>query len=573
MQGKLTRRHLLKLGLVAAGSVALAACAPKPTPTPEVKAAPTTAPTAKPAEPTKAPPTTAPTAVPTAKPTAGPAPTQDVSNKNLEQIKRLSDKRIVLKGWAPQLYNPVADIKSWSDQLFFKKMAELTNVEIQWTHASPDPGVDALAVLMASGDLPDFIVMSPGNAGVYGMQGALEPLNDWINTSCPYFGTFAKKNREILGSLTAPDGKIYAFPRTWEDRIVGVFAGFIMRLDWLQEVGMKMPETTDQFYEALKAFKQKDPKRYPYTWDPRGLIWQWGVGAAGPNNGTWFYRDGDAIKFGPIEPHFQEAIAYLNKLWKEGLLDPEYEQTMSQPDFLQQRMTTGISGCMLGYGSTHLNPYIKTLGPGKIGAMLPPKGPYGDSYMLSNHGVIDAGQGGSIAKTSKYKEILAQYIDLYYSDSGVALMNWGVYGDTYIEENGVRKYTDKVIKNPNLSKGEYMWNYVSPNWMGPMLMDVASAKAGRDPEAWAAIELWAKSSDKIKLPILYFTKDEQAAIKAKMTDINTLIAETVTQLIKGTKSLDKDYPAFVNQVLGMGIRDVLKIYQTSYERFLAGTKG
>lgn len=540
MSWRPTRREFLKTSLGVVGAAALAACTP-PAPAPAVPA-----------------------------PAAEQMP--DETNKGLEQIGRISESLLELRGWAPAMYNPVADVKSFNDQLFFKKMEELTNVRIKWEHASPDPGVDALSLLMASGDLPDFICgISAIDCARYGLRGALEPLNDWINCCAPNYSRLLQKQPEILGSLTAPDGKAYGFPRAWEDRIVATFAGFIIRKDWLDELGLPIPETTDQYYETLKAFKEKDPARYPFTWDPTPLIWQWGVGSHGPNNPLDFYRDGSAVKYGPLEAGYQEALAYINKLYTEGLLDPEYQETMNTPDFLQARMTTGISGAMLGYAGTHLTAYIKTLGPGKITAMKPPKGPQGDQYVLSNHGVIDASQCGAIAKSSQHKEELVKYIDYYYSDSGVLLMNWGLYGETYTIENGEKKYTAKVTQHESLSTSEYMWNYVSPVWIGPMLVDVASSKATRAPEAWEGIQIWATVSDKIKLPIVYFTQEEQNIVTERMTDINTLVAETMSGFIDGSKTLDADYKAFVDTLRGLGIQEVIDTYQKAYDRFLAAT--
>ena len=177
---------------------------------------------------------------------------------------------------------------------------------------------------------------------VYGLKGAIEPLNDYIDSN-PYLSAITKKRPEVRGSITAPDGKIYCWPRYLEGR-TKCFAGWFVRQDWLDELKLQAPDDLDQVYEVLKAFKTRDANCKPFTRDPRVFIWAYGVGSRGPNCPTDFYHDGDVVKFGPIQPQYREALVYINKLFKEGLIDDEYEQSMGSDDFFFRRFIDGVSG-------------------------------------------------------------------------------------------------------------------------------------------------------------------------------------------------------------------------------------
>jgi putative aldouronate transport system substrate-binding protein len=337
---------------------------------------------------------------------------------------------------------------------------------------------------------------------------------------------------------------------------------------------MQIPQTTDQFYTVLKAFKQKDSKRYPLTWTPYPLIWQFGSGGRGGAEATDFSHDGDQVKYAPREPGYKDGLTFINKLYADGLLDPEWTQVLSgggHPDFFKERWLNGISGVQFGYAGSHLSPYatgLKTAIPtAKLVPMLPPAGPNGVRENLSYHNAIDAGTAGSIAASSKQQMQVAQFIDYIFSPQGSLLFNWGTEGDTFtFDAQGTPQFTDKVNKNTvNLSASEYIWNYISPNWFGPMVLLKLQYYQGLTPVAQDGLNLWVTLPTKRKLPELMFSKDESATIRTTMTDINTLLDEKLVNFVSGHEPLD-NLAGLASQIDGMGIKDVLSTYQQAFSR-------
>jgi putative aldouronate transport system substrate-binding protein len=68
-------------------------------------------------------------------------------------------------------------------------------------------------------------------------------------------------------------------------------------------------------------------------------------------------------------------------------------------------------------------------------------------------------------------------------------------------------------------------------------------------------------------PTLAFTDEERDIINEKYTDIETYVNETLDKFIMGRESLD-GFDAFVEQVNGMGLPEVLKVYQDAYNRYM-----
>ncbi|MDU0106158.1 extracellular solute-binding protein, partial [Acinetobacter baumannii] len=107
----------------------------------------------------------------------------------------------------------------------------------------------------------------------------------------------------------------------------------IIRTDWLKNVGLDMPETLDDFYEVLKAFKEKDPDGNGKD-DTYGMVVPKCMGLV---NGSpwdvlqiWFgapYRYG--VEIGKLIPDFttkeyMNALTFFKKLYDEGLINKDF---------------------------------------------------------------------------------------------------------------------------------------------------------------------------------------------------------------------------------------------------------
>lgn len=576
---RLSRREVLQLSGTVIAGMALTSCAsPAPTaaPTaPPAKAAPTQVPATPVPQPTQAP------AQPTAK--APQPPVTAGPNTGLEDLVRLTDTPVEMRGWALAFVSEVPELKSWNDQVFHKKMAEITNVKINWEHGSADPQVNAIALLMAGGNLPDFICgITYEDMNNYALQGAFEPLDDYIAKHSPWLSKLIKERPEVAPFMTAADGKMYRWPRLSQDNRLNAWTGFCIRQDWLDELKLQIPTTTDELYETLKAFKKQDAKRIPMAGDPRMLIWQWGVGSVCTYQFVaWgdFAVDGGKVKYGPIQPQYREAMLYLNKLYKEQLLDAEFTTRMNN-DKETELLTSGLVGLAnpSGYnGFTAANALWAKEAPNKrFIAMHPPKGPYGHQQNVTIQlGIGDGPGGGVMAKTCKYKELLARYVDLYYSPSGSLLSYWGTYGDwwTY-DKDGKMVYTERY-QNSKIKGNVFVRHYIGPQWQGPMLGNAEATAAwagGWDTDVFKRRLFWAEESNSMMMPPVPLPKKDSDRVKALMGDINTLVSEYAFGFITGAKSLDKDYNDFVAKLRSLGIDEVTSIQQAGYDRILAALK-
>ncbi|MCF2939843.1 extracellular solute-binding protein [Paenibacillus alkaliterrae] len=201
-----------------------------------------------------------------------------------------------------------------------------TNTDIHFEWVPNASYVDKFNITLASGKLPTIMyvpdVKSPSfvNAAKSGAFWELGPyLKDYPNLS--------GANPVILNNSSV-EGKNYGIYR---GRALGR-NGVYYRKDWLDNVGLQVPQTIDEFYNMLKAFKEQDPDQNGKD-DTYGLVlvkWtgQWSSGF--DNIKLWF---GAPNKWGDVDgqlvpdhmtPEYLEALKFMKKLYDEKLINQDF---------------------------------------------------------------------------------------------------------------------------------------------------------------------------------------------------------------------------------------------------------
>ncbi|NHN28790.1 extracellular solute-binding protein [Paenibacillus agricola] len=497
---------------------------------------------------------------------------------------KISDKPITVTGWTDFIPATGSNgVTSYADQIVWKEMTKKTNITVKW-ETTAAPGADdfkqQLGLIMASGKIPDLLGhIDPLLADQYGRQGALQPLEDLIKQHAPNLQKILDTTPAVKGQITSPDGHIYFFPRLLLDPRTQAFAGYMIRGDWLEKVGMKAPDTTEELYQVLKAFKEKDPNgngkadEIPFTDNPNPIIGAFGVGSRGPNSTDDFFIEDSKIKYGPTDPRYKDALQYLNKLYAEGLLDPEYEKMKA--DVREGRILQEVSGFIYGSNAGYLTKFNKMLEgankkPGFI-AVAAPKGPTGERNIFGKHNEIDPGRGVSIASTTKNAVELTKMMDYFYSKEGAMLLYFGLEGDTYTIKDGNPVYTDKVTTDPKLDILGYLNTYVGyvSGWPSSQIAEHYLATLSDEGKKGNALAV--QHAGKKKVPALHFTQEELNEVQTLQRDINTYVDENMNAFIRGKKPFT-EYDAFQQGLKKIGSDKLGELYSKAYGRYTASIK-
>lgn len=219
----------------------------------------------------------------------------------------------------------------------FKRMAKETGVIVDWIEIPETNYTEKKNLLFASNDLPDVVMsaLSDGDIVRYSSQGVIIPLEGLIDTYAPRIKAILRKRPDIKKYLTAPDGHIYTLPRIQELAHRVDPDNMFINKTWLDKLGLAVPTTPEEFYQVLVAFHEKDPNgngkkdEIPFGF---GIVGK--VRANMPNSFFGAFGqlddpdrhlmvDKGKVYFTASAEGYRKGLAYLAKLYKEGLIDPE----------------------------------------------------------------------------------------------------------------------------------------------------------------------------------------------------------------------------------------------------------
>jgi len=509
-------------------------------------------------------------------PTAAPATNAPSDNGGAENssLPIVQDK-LTLKTWV--LTDGNFRGNDYNEKESFKKMEELTNINIEWVLGSGANGVEAFNLLMASAQLPDLVAYNAMNTEgpKYGQQGAFVELSDYIDKFAPNFKKILEENPDVKRLISTADGEIYHFPQLnlHEYNLVQMFPQ--IRQDWLEKVGLPEPKTIDEWYNALKAFKTEDPNgngqadEIPFVSVNLSNM----VKTFGPAFGSdWeFYVDNGKVKFAPYEPEYKEMMQWLNKLYAEGLIDPNY-LVDTEFKFLTEKVTTDRAGAWAGWSGSYMRSFtdlMKDHASFKIIGTEPPAGPNGDKR-FGFHAWPVGSVGIAISAQSKNIEEAVKWLDFQYSEEGIMLNNFGVEGSSYEMVNGYPTYTDAVFNNPNgLNSTESLLSYTIGGGSWATVADERYLEQ-YDPEG--AVEAKAKVGSyidfNVAMPPVTLTSEQNDKVVTLLADIRTFRDEYANQYVMGNRGFDKYDAEFVEQLKKMKIEEVVAVYQEAYDTYM-----
>ncbi|MDR6550572.1 extracellular solute-binding protein [Paenibacillus qinlingensis] len=249
---------------------------------------------------------------------------------------------------------------SANDNQFLNAIKEKTGyTNIEWNVIPTANQLETYNLMFASGDVYDLIYTSDLNIYKrFSAQGALLPLEEPIKQFGSEIGKLVTDNAWTAVTL---EGKKYAIPvppyQKFENVDLG--SGFLARQDWMDKLGLTAPKNLDELYTFLKTIKDKDPSgkgTIPYVaaagnngnpLDGLDIITS-AFGLSGISNLAvpFIVKDGKLVDAQDV--YFKEMLTYLNKLFKEGLIDNEYLFNKTQQ--VSEKMSSGkAAAAFAGY--------------------------------------------------------------------------------------------------------------------------------------------------------------------------------------------------------------------------------
>lgn len=326
-----------------------------------------------------------------------------------------------------------------------------------------------------------------------------------------------------------------------------------IRSDWLDNLGLSIPTTLDEYYNVMKAFVNDDPDRnnkndtYSYGSSAAGSLAKIGMfspiyGAFGVMDGAWYWDEstGQLLSY-DIHPNMKEALAYINKLYNEGLVLQDWLVINgAQADAY---IDSGKLGMFYGFWTYGANREIKikeTDPNAEIIPIAPPVGPTGLSGNRSS-GYVGT-RTYSLSVTNKYPERSMEFLDYFHTTKGFMLGRYGIEGVHWNWKNGAKtpdsveeinkmvdqiEFTEQYQADVNATTIEFL-NLFQPQ------QDITLIPG------WSEDHVIAQKFTQQQKLIFDESDGIQSEVKLKyQAALNTLRDETFTKIILGEYSLDK----------------------------------
>ncbi|MEK4111491.1 putative aldouronate transport system substrate-binding protein [Paenibacillus sp. DS2363] len=344
-----------------------------------------------------------------------------------------------------------------------KKITEETGVSIDAEFdISSGGGNDRISLMAASGDYPDLI-FPKGNLTRLVDAGAMIDLTDLIEEHAPNLKKIYGEHFKRL-KYSNDDPSIYWIPTNGAIDQVSFDAtnGTAIQHRVVKELGYPEIKTLNDFEKVLREYYEKHPTTddgqptIPLTLSADG--WRRMItvtdpavmSTGGPGDGEYFINpDTYEAVLHYKRPEEKEYFRWLNKMYNEGLLDKD--SFVQKDDQYKSKIASGRVLSLLdpSWGFSDAENALKSAGKDDMAYGFYPV-TLDDSFQrkdFQNIGFDGYGIGITVDCEDPVRAI--KFLDWMSSEEGQVLRNWGVEGEQYNVEDGVRTIQADVQERKN----------------------------------------------------------------------------------------------------------------------------
>ena len=460
-----------------------------------------------------------------------------------------------------------------------------------------------LTLKVAGDELPDMLIgcsMNVSDVNEWGGEGYFLDLSQYMDLM-PNLKAYFDQYPELEAYCTTSDGHIYGLPKLKVDMTDRLTRSFINK-QWLDNLGLSMPTSIDEYYDVLVAFKEQDangngdpddeiPLLFTsdsggYTALEKTLLDAYGIFTTDPNYVLQADESGK-VELANINDTYKEYLKFMHRLYAEGLMEQEaFTITGDEITTTQQGDVYGSFGCGSApfvMANKDISYDANWMALSGMSSELHPKREASIASPVQNSILV------AVNGNTEYPEALARFIDYFYTEEGMLSATKGYDGVTFdmVQDDLLGTEVPEMRIPDGYTSGEEFrykgailneaLNLVEKN-IDRQAMFESDREVLEKPEfvekyGWAARVIDAFKSDDVTgveaYPVVSYTSDEVEERGAVYKDITTYLKQARAQFITGELDLDKDWDTYVNTLNQMNLGRLLEIEQAAYDRYAA----
>ena len=282
------------------------------------------------------------------------------------------------------------------------------------------------------------------------------------------------------------------------------------------------------------------------------------------------YVDNGEVKLGFAQEEYKDVLTWLHKLYKEGLLDPNFATVDQQT--VTSNMLTGKSGVSAGACGSILGTWLttnKNVDNYSLAGIKNLVANKGETPMFGHYNTDVVGGVTVISTECEDKEAAANYLNYGYTDEGHMLYNFGIEGKSYEMVEGKPIFTDLVMNNPDgLTIQQALSEYQLAYGNGPFVQDKDYLlQYYNTDEQKEALSKWSDNNAKnYKLPRITIGAEEVGEYSSLFSDIKTYRDEMTIKFVVGSEPLE-NFDKYLNTLNSMGIERLTQIIQNAVNEY------
>jgi len=404
-----------------------------------------------------------------------------------------------------------------------------------------------------------------------------------------------KMQDEVIYRMTEESGAIYSYPCFGYTPTDFMTYQVYINQTWLDKLGLPMPNSIDSLYETLKAFKANDcngngiADEIPLYGNRLGSLgadtYSWLINMFGYwDGGTYWLDNGDGtLQNAYTADHYREGLKFINKLYKEGLMNP---LTVTGSSSEMKRLVTPATGPnLVGMFVGHLT-IATTMGSEALYEYVPV--PFW-SPAVEKRCPVSREVFITTDCPEENRDLAFQLLDLLMSDEGSIRVRYGEPGVNWKEYEGTETSPSgtvwkwEIIEDPLNIQTNAIWSSaltVTPcselyNMKQPTT-DWYKYKIDQVYTMYTYYqEAMEKNPDRI-YPGPRYTEEEEERTDQARSNCTTYVTTSMTEFITGIMDPNSDqaWAAYLAKLDELGFDQWQEVSEASWGRLLeAGFKG
>lgn len=482
-------------------------------------------------------------------------------------------------------------VTDFKDNSYTRALEEKLNAELEFQiFEKNEDGQEQLDLYVNEGGekLPDILVgfdLDDITIDDYAKKGAIIPLDEYYEKDAYFLKKVMEKEPKLKEMITMSDGRIYVIPRY----IKSVQNEYMTRMwieeSWLDKLGLKIPQTTEEYRDVLRAFKENDCNGNGKKDEIPLSGWQTNTSIMfidflmssfvyTNSQDNYLYMDDGKVKASYVQDEWKEGVLYIKSLVDEGLLSADsLTQTSQQFKNIFRDVDDNVIGSFVSTAPPLKDGKRKDDTSGYI--VIPPlEGPGGKRTSVYTQ--ARPANAFVITKNCKYPEAAFILGDLMCSEEMTIWDRWGEKGKDWVEPGTLEKGLFSNIGYPALISPVTVWGYPSnSNWHSMaagyrdynISMGQTASKANKSETAIAAAfpdYLYYKSDEHMRY--IKYTGEDNKAIQGMLGALTNAVNTSLVEFITGKRDINEEWEIYKQSLYDIGLDDCIGYVQSAYDR-------